>query len=98
MSRIIYQDDFVTEHEDGTEEVRFSDAEWALMMGDPARFGYVCPSGHTWSDDEREHGHCNACEHGRDDAEVSEEQVSEPLVEVASHGSLVETSDDDIPF
>lgn len=42
---IRYQDATLTEYADGTEEVRFSDAEWAVMRNDPA-FGYVRPCGH----------------------------------------------------
>ena len=61
MTEIRYQDEWITEYADGTEEVRFSDAEWAMMMEDPVRFGYACPSGHAWSAAECEHGHCNAC-------------------------------------
>jgi len=44
-TRIVYQDELVTEYEDGTEVVRFTDAEWAQMASDPA-FGIVCRSGH----------------------------------------------------
>lgn len=41
MARITYEDEFLTEYDDGTEEVRFSEAEWEVMLADPA-FGYVC--------------------------------------------------------
>lgn len=43
-ARIIYEDEFLTEYDDGTEEARFTDEEWAIMLSDPA-YGYVCPSG-----------------------------------------------------
>lgn len=98
MSRIIYQDEGITEYDDGTEEVHFSDAEWTVMMADPVRFGYVCPRGHAWSHAEREHGHCNACEHGPDEDDSDEpvvEAVEEPSVEVPV---LAPEDGDDIPF
>lgn len=45
MTRIVYEDEFITEYDDGTEEVRFTDAEWEQMLTDP-RFGYVFSCGH----------------------------------------------------
>jgi hypothetical protein len=42
---IRFQDATITEYADGTEEVRFTDAEWAIMRNDPA-FGYVRRCGH----------------------------------------------------
>jgi hypothetical protein len=101
MSRIIYQDPGITEYDDGTEEVHFSDAEWKVMMADPVRFGYACPQGHLWSEAEHNHGHCYACEAASYEAEMSEEEpveveMSEEPVEVPP---VVETpDDDDIPF
>lgn len=44
MARITYQDSQITEYDDGTEEVRFTEEEWAIMLADPA-FGYVCSAG-----------------------------------------------------
>lgn len=44
-NNVVYEDELVTEYRDGTEEVRFTDAEWAVMMEDPA-YGYVCVRGH----------------------------------------------------
>lgn len=68
MARTIYEDEVITEYADGTETVRFSDAEWEVMLADPA-FGYVHPCGHPTSAAERramETGmgdtHCHACE------------------------------------
>lgn len=104
MSRIIYQDDLITEFDDGTEEVRFTDAEWAMMMEDPVRFGYACPSGHAWSDSEREHDHCHTCvaaqEADHDDeidvAEVFTQEVVETFE--AEPRDPEETDGEDIPF
>lgn len=45
MSRIVYQDEHVTEYQDGTEEVTFTDDEWAEMLSDP-KYGVVCRNGH----------------------------------------------------
>lgn len=42
----------ITEYDDGTEEVRFSDAEWGEMMRDPVYFGYSCPQGHRLREDD----------------------------------------------
>jgi hypothetical protein len=67
MANITYQDPGLTEYDDGTAEAHFTDAEWAEMMKDPARFGYTCKAGHCWSDAEREHGHCVACESDHDE-------------------------------
>ena len=44
MTYITYQDAQVTEYSDGTEEVRFTDEEWAIMLADP-KYGYVCRAG-----------------------------------------------------
>jgi hypothetical protein len=49
MARIVYEDEFVTERDDGTVEVRFTDAEWEMMLSDPA-FGYVCQNLHRLSE------------------------------------------------
>jgi hypothetical protein len=68
MARVTYQDEGITEYDDGTEEVRFTDAEWERMLADPA-FGYVHRCGHPTSAGERramETGlgdtHCHRCE------------------------------------
>ncbi len=45
MARATYSDDLITEYDDGTTEVLFTDAEWEMMLSDPA-FGYVCRNGH----------------------------------------------------
>lgn len=41
---VVFEDARVTEYADGTEAVRFTEEEWAIMLADPA-FGYVCRSG-----------------------------------------------------
>jgi len=51
-ARVVYEDEFITERADGTEEVRFTDAEWDRMYADPA-FGYVHRCGHPTSSHER---------------------------------------------
>ena len=60
-TRITFQDETITEYEDGTEEVRFSDAEWAEMEKRPRYFGLCLPCGHAlsaaWGD-----GTCGTCE------------------------------------
>lgn len=59
---IRYEDPLITEYADGTEEVRFTDAEWAVMMRDPA-FGYVRRCGHpTNANQYGEYGDCPICE------------------------------------
>lgn len=62
MSHIVYEDAAVTEYADGTEEVRFTDAEWEAMLSDP-RFGYVCRQGHRLGDADHRYGACLTCEH-----------------------------------
>lgn len=59
-TRIVYQDDQVTEYEDGTEEVRFSDAEWEAMSLRPRYFGLVLQCGHALSHYNAAEG-CIAC-------------------------------------
>jgi hypothetical protein len=59
MAKIVYEDALVTEYDDGREEVRFTDEEWAVMMRDPA-FGYVFPCGHRRP--ENSDGTCWECE------------------------------------
>lgn len=41
MARIVFEDEGITEYDDGTEEVRFSAEEWDAMLKDPA-YGYIC--------------------------------------------------------
>jgi hypothetical protein len=61
---IRYQDATITEYADGTEEVRFSNAEWEIMRKDPA-FGYVRHCGHpTNANQFGEFGDCPICEAG----------------------------------
>lgn len=57
MTQIIFEDDRVTEYSDGTEEVRFTEAEYAAMAADPVRFGYARPCGHPTGP-----GDCLDCE------------------------------------
>jgi len=53
MARVVYEDEFLTEYDDGTDEVRFSAEEWEMMLADPA-YGYVCRDGaHRLSDADR---------------------------------------------
>lgn len=66
MSHVTYEDAMVTEYSDGREEVRFTDAEWAQMMSDPA-FGYVRSCGHRYALDtygQPSGSDCMACEAG----------------------------------
>lgn len=44
--RVVYQDDQVTEYDDGTEEVRFTDDEHDVMARSPRYFGLCLPCGH----------------------------------------------------
>ena len=72
MARIVYMDQFVTEYDDGTEEVRFTADEWEVMLTDPA-FGYVCHNGHRLSDSDRSYiameGICPSCFYDAEDWE-----------------------------
>ena len=66
-ARIVYQDTTVTEYDDGTEEVRFTQAEWEHMAAHPADFGLACRThgaGPHWL---RDHQLCMTCEVGPDD-------------------------------
>lgn len=47
MAHIVYEDERVTEYNDGTEEVRFSEEEWKVMERNPRYFGLVLPCGHA---------------------------------------------------
>lgn len=62
MSRIVYEDAYVTEYDNGDEQCRFTDREWEVMLSDPA-FGYVCHNGHRLSDADHRYGACLSCEH-----------------------------------
>ena len=62
--RIVYEDALITEYDDGTEEVRFTDDEWAVMAANPAMFGLACHlhgAGSHWL---RDHQLCMVCEVG----------------------------------
>ena len=59
-ARITYQDSRVTEYEDGTEEVHFSDNEYNVMARSPRYFGLCLPCGHSNSHYDPCEG-CNAC-------------------------------------
>lgn len=72
MAQVVYEDEFVTEYNDGTEEVRFSDDEWAVMAADPARFGFACKL-HGTRDWLRDHQLCMICEVGEPDDYYEEE-------------------------
>lgn len=65
MARIVYQDTFITEYDDGTEDVRFTDDEWERMLSDPA-YGYVCEHGHRLNGTDHQYivvqGICPHCE------------------------------------
>lgn len=50
--QVVYHDEFITEYDDGTEEVRFSDDEYKAMMQDPVYFGYACLNGHRIREDD----------------------------------------------
>jgi hypothetical protein len=54
---IVTETDLVTEYDDGTEAVRFTEAEYAAMAADPVRFGLVRPCGHPTGN-----GDCLVCE------------------------------------
>ncbi len=60
MAHIVYEDPLVTEYSDGTEEVRFTEEEYAAMAADPVRFGYAFPCGHRRP--ENTDGTCWECE------------------------------------
>jgi hypothetical protein len=88
MARITYQDDSITEYDDGTEEVRFTAEEWERMLADPA-FGYVCRFGHTLRDADHRYGSCLACEHAAE-AWLDDDDIAEAL-------ALGETDTDPAP-
>lgn len=52
FGRVVYEDALVTEYADGTEEVRFTDAEYEAMRKDPVYYGYSCPRGHSIREDD----------------------------------------------
>lgn len=58
--RIVYESRLVTEYEDGTEDVRFTDDEYAAMALRPRFFGLVLQCGHALGLYNAAEG-CNAC-------------------------------------
>lgn len=61
MARITYQDALVTEYDNGTEEVRFTEDEHAFMAANPRYFGLCLPCGHALSAAMGD-GCCGTCE------------------------------------
>lgn len=96
MANITYQDPGLTEYDDGTAEAHFTNAEWAAMMEDPARFGYTCKAGHCWSDAEREHDHCVACASDHDDDDIDDDEVAATWVDHAELADALETAPTDV--
>lgn len=47
-ANVYYQDEYTTEYDDGTEEHRFSDAEWNTMHRDPVYYEMACRNGHSF--------------------------------------------------
>lgn len=67
MARVVYEEfeasgSGIREFDDGTEEAFFSEAEWDVMLNDPA-FGYVCQAGHRMTEADHRFGSCLTCEH-----------------------------------
>lgn len=66
----VYQDELVTEYNDGTEEIRFRDVEYVIMGEDPQDWGYACPMGlHAYSGGFDARGICGKCEVNMDTEE-----------------------------
>jgi len=72
MARITYEEindagSGHREYDDGTDEVVFSEDEWAEMLQDP-KFGYVCQSRrHRLSSADHRAGGCLSCESEAED-------------------------------
>ena len=70
--RIVHEEPGYRMYEDGSEEVSFTDEEWAEMLSDP-KYGYVCNSGrHRLTDADRREGGCMACHFEAEDAYYAE--------------------------
>lgn len=95
MPNVTYRDAGLTEYNDGTAEAHFTDTEWAVMMEDPARFGYACKAGHFWSDAEREHDHCVACDLADAAADYDDDESAVIWVDPAD---LADDLEVEVPF
>ena len=88
----------VQEFSDGSERVFFSEAEWNVMLNDPA-FGYVLRCGHSahyaWD------GGCSKCfaEAERQEAEMEALlEQDDRVTDVAMEALLDRLEDDGVPF
>lgn len=71
MARKVYEDERVTEYDDGTEEVRFSEDEWKVMERNPRYFGLVQQCGHALGAAMGD-GCCGTCEGLMDEMQYCE--------------------------
>jgi hypothetical protein len=74
--------------------VLFTDAEWEVMLTDPA-FGYVCRNGHRQRDADHRYGSCLTCEALVEDDRYEDDEPSEPVDDRPIHTVIDETY---IPF
>ena len=96
-ARIIHESEFVTEYDDGTEEVRFSPAEWEIMSKDP-RFGYILRCGHPATASLSD-GSCSRCEAemGAEEPDSASDLNFTPATRQAEP-PVVSLDQDEIPF
>jgi len=96
-ARIIHESKFVTEYDDGTEEVRFSEEEWDIMLKDP-RFGYILGCGHPATASLSD-GSCSICEGLMSQEQDDPSSLGElPLANEATPAISTSTDQDEIPF
>ena len=84
MATPVFESALVTEYDDGTEEVRFTEDEWKIMNASPRYFGLVLQCGHALSFYNAAEG-CNACfaigEAG-DEADLADAQYARAAADV----------------
>jgi hypothetical protein len=97
-ARVVHESEFVTEYSDGTEEVRFSEAEWEQMLTDP-KFGYVGTCGHSTAGFLSD-GSCPICEAAMYYEQEPEANSTLDLVPTAApiSESPLASDPDEIPF
>ena len=75
MARVVFDSPLVTEYDDGTEEVRFTEDEWKVMSDSPRYFGLVLQCGHALSFANEAEG-CLACFAIAEDSQYGDEEAA----------------------
>ena len=95
-ARIVHESEFVTEYDDGTEEVRFSKEEWDIMQHDP-RFGYIRTCGHPATASLSD-GSCAICEAAMSESQSQPTPEPDLVPALDLEPQTPEVNPDEIPF